>query len=105
MAVLNDFPSTCDEACVKTPMESLLPTPSTATSTVFVPSVGISELLTAEILASLGDFLDGVMLGILSRFLHTDKVKTLEGKHQKSKITASWPVCKKKMIKNTKPLL
>jgi hypothetical protein len=86
MAVLNDFPSTCDEACVKTPMESLLPTPSTTTSTDFVPSVGISELLTAEIFASLGYFLDGVMLGILSRFLHTDKVKTLEGNTKKVKL-------------------
>jgi hypothetical protein len=95
MAVLNDFPSTCDEACVKTPMESLLPTPSTATSTVFVPSVGISELLTAEILASLGDFLDGVMLGILSRFLHTDKVKTLEGNTKKVKLQLHGQCAKK----------
>jgi hypothetical protein len=95
MAVLNDFPSTCDEACVKTPMESLLPTPSTATSTVFVPSVGISELLTAEILASLGDFLDGVMLGILSRFLHTDKVKTLEGNTKNVKLQLHGQCAKK----------
>jgi hypothetical protein len=95
MAVLNDFPSTCDEACVKTPMESLLPTPSTATSTDFVPSVGISELLTAEILASLGDFLDGVMLGILSRFLHTDKVKTLEGNTKKVKLQLHGQCAKK----------
>jgi hypothetical protein len=95
MAVLNDFPSTCDEACVKTPMESLLPTPSTATSTDFVPSVGISELLTAEILASLGDFLDGVMLGILSLFLHTDKVKTLEGNTKKVKLQLHGQCAKK----------